>query len=67
MQAGAVYPTHSHGGREQFYIVSGDIRIGPDLFKAGDYHRAEAGTVHETVSTTGGCSCLVVGYIGITS
>jgi anti-sigma factor ChrR (cupin superfamily) len=67
MQPGAVYPAHEHGGREQFYVVSGDMRIGPALFKAGDYHRAEAGTVHETVSTIGGCSCLVVGYIGIAS
>lgn len=66
MQPGAIYPTHEHGGREQFYIISGDMRIGVKGFKAGDYHRAESGTVHEVVSTIGGCSCLVIGYIGIT-
>jgi anti-sigma factor ChrR (cupin superfamily) len=67
MQPGAIYPMHEHGGREQFYLISGDMRIGVKSFNAGDYHRAESGTVHEVVSTIGGCSCLVVGYIGITS
>jgi CRP/FNR family transcriptional regulator, cyclic AMP receptor protein len=64
MEAGAIYPDHQHKGREQFYVIEGDVRVGTDVLYAGDYHRAEASTYHRQVSTEGGCVCIILGYVG---
>lgn len=64
MAAGALYPDHQHMGREQFYVIEGDVRVGTDILIAGDYHRAEASTYHKRVTTRHGCTCIILGYVG---
>ncbi|TAJ19241.1 MAG: hypothetical protein EPO68_06585 [Planctomycetota bacterium] len=60
MRAGASYPGHRHAGPEECYVLAGDIRVGPDLhMRAGDYQRADVGSVHPVQSTDGGCLLLI--------
>ena len=63
MEPGARYPDHQHMAREQFYIIDGDVRVGPLTLRAGDYHRAEASTYHRQVSTKEGCMCIMLGDV----
>ena len=58
MEAGAALPHHEHGGTEECYVVTGDLRDGDLLLKAGDYIRFERATRHKVVSPTG-CLLLV--------
>lgn len=58
MQAGASLPNHIHGGTEECFLVSGDLRDGDLRLEANDYIRFETGT-HHTVATEGGCLLLV--------
>lgn len=60
MRAGASYPGHRHGGPEECYVLAGDIRVGPDLhMHAGDFQRADTGSVHPVQSTDHGCLLLI--------
>ena len=58
MEAGAALPHHEHGGTEECYVVTGDLRDGELLLKAGDYIRFERATRHSVFSPTG-CLLLV--------
>ena len=58
MEAGAALPHHEHGGTEECYVVTGDLRDGDLLLKAGDYIRFERATRHKVFSPTG-CLLLV--------
>lgn len=56
MAPGAAYPAHRHGGDEECYVLSGDLRVGPDLvMRAGDFQRVPDGSRHPVQSTEGGC------------
>ncbi len=55
MEPGASYPAHRHGGPEECFVVAGDLRVGEFHMRAGDFQRAEAGSVHPAQSTVGGC------------
>lgn len=57
---GAAYPPHRHAEAEEIYVLEGDLNVsGVEMF-AGDYCRAEPGTVHEGVRTRDGCVFLVL-------
>ncbi len=58
MEAGAALPHHEHGGTEECYVVTGDLRDGDLLLRAGDYIRFERGTRHSIFSQAG-CLLLV--------
>jgi len=60
MAPGASYPEHRHAAREECYVLSGDLQVGEKSMQAGDYQVAPAGSVHETQSTRGGCTLLIV-------
>lgn len=61
MAPGTVYPGHRHAAFEECFVVQGDLRIGDDVeMNAGDYQRAEKGSVHPAQSTRGGCLLLIV-------
>ena len=60
LEPGAHVRTHRHAGDEHCYVISGDILIAGRRIMAGDYHRAEAGSVHEDLSSEGGCVLLIV-------
>ena len=60
MPPGAALPVHQHLGVEQFFIIEGDCIVDGQRLGAGDYHRAEAGTIHETTYTVGGTLFLLI-------
>lgn len=56
---GTLYPTHRHDGFEEIYVVDGDVLVNGVAMRAGDYCSAAAGSLHEGVRTTGGCTYIV--------
>ena len=64
MAAGASYPRHRHAGREECYVLSGDLAVGDEEMGAGDYQVAPCGSVHEVQSTREGCTLLIVSSQG---
>lgn len=60
MQPGSAYPSHRHGGFEECYVISGDLVVGDIIMAAGDYQRAEGGSIHVVQSTHGGCLLYIV-------
>lgn len=55
MAAGAAYPSHNHGGPEQCLVLDGDLRVGDEVLKAGDYQFAPEGSRHGVQTTETGC------------
>ena len=58
MAAGAELPHHEHGGKEECYVIRGDLHDGDLLLRTGDYIRFELGTRH-SISSRDGCLLLV--------
>lgn len=58
-EPGAAYPIHRHAAHEEIYMLDGDLRIGSEVYGAGDYIRSRQGTVHELSTTVDGCMFLV--------
>lgn len=57
---GTRYPRHRHGGVEECFVLEGDLHVGEDMvLHAGDYQRADAGTVHEVQHSVTGCTLLI--------
>ena len=54
------YAAHRHTTPEEFYVLEGSCFCGGQLLHVGDYHRAEAGTVHNETSTENGCLMLII-------
>jgi quercetin dioxygenase-like cupin family protein len=59
MRAGARYPGHVHASAEECYVVSGDLHVGDRRMHAGDFQRAEPGSLHPVQSTENGCVLLL--------
>jgi quercetin dioxygenase-like cupin family protein len=57
---GTSYAPHRHTAVEELYVLEGGCTIGGREMTVGDYHRAEAGTVHHDTSTDEGCLLLVI-------
>lgn len=57
---GASVPTHAHRRVEHSYILSGSIDVEGTLCRAGDYHRASAGTRHTDFFSKEGCVMLIL-------
>ncbi|HEY2388451.1 MAG TPA: cupin domain-containing protein [Candidatus Binatia bacterium] len=60
MAPGSAIVTHAHGPIEHCYLIEGDLRVAGRHVRAGAYHRAAAGSVHETIRTDGGALFLIV-------
>ncbi len=58
--AGRRYAPHRHAAAEERYVLEGGCLSGGRELAVGDYHRAEAGTVHHDTSTDDGCLLLVI-------
>src|SRR5689334_4412019 len=56
--AGATYPLHSHPGGEEVLVLEGDIKLGKDELKTGDYLFTAVNNKHR-VSTKNGCVILL--------
>lgn len=53
-EPGARYPLHRHAALEEIYMLEGDLRIGEEVYGAGDYIRSNPGTIHAP-DTRDGC------------
>ena len=60
MMPGKSLTAHVHEGVEQFFILEGDCNVCGEVLRPGDYHRAPAGTIHETTYTVNGTMFLLV-------
>jgi len=60
MQPGAIYRSHPHDIDEECLVIEGDLQFGDLVLRAGDFHLAHAGTVHQTGVSTAGCRLHVV-------
>jgi anti-sigma factor ChrR (cupin superfamily) len=60
MEAGAHYSSHHHAAIEEVFLLSGELHVENQVMRAGDYCRADSGSIHgETFSDTG-CLFLLV-------
>lgn len=57
---GTRYAPHHHAAVEELYVLEGGCSVAGREMTVGDYHRAEAGTVHHDTSTDDGCLLLVL-------
>ena len=60
MEPGSSYPRHRHAGAEECYVLDGELRVGEEVLRAGDFQRAEEGSIHGVQSTESGCLLLIV-------
>lgn len=60
MLAGTSLPVHQHLGVEQFFVIEGDCNVAGQRLRAGDYHRAAAGSTHDTTYTVEGTLFLLI-------
>ncbi|MCW5799097.1 MAG: Cupin7 domain-containing protein [Nitrospira sp.] len=51
---------HRHPQVEELYVLEGSCLCAGEFLQVGDYHRAEAGTVHPVTSSEEGCLALVM-------
>ncbi len=60
LAAGATYPSHTHAGVEELYLLDGELTIDGRRLYPGDYNRAEPGTSDSCVRTESGCTCVLI-------
>lgn len=60
MAPGAVLRPHRHADVEESYVIEGDLLVSGVHMQAGDYCRAEPGSVHAEVTTKSGCVFIAV-------
>lgn len=60
MEPGAEAPMHTHSGVEECFVIEGDFHINDLKLGPGDYHRAEAGSVHRNIRTEKGNLLLII-------
>ncbi len=60
MESGASYLPHRHHDAEECFVLEGELTVGGEVFRRGDYQRAEAGSVHGVQSTETGCTLLIL-------
>jgi len=59
MAPGTRYPGHRHGGHEECYVLSGDLRHGERVMRGGDFERVDTGSRHGEQWTEEGCLLLI--------
>lgn len=57
---GTDYPPHTHAGVEELHLLQGELHIDARKLLAGDYNRAEAGSVDKRVWSETGCMCVLM-------
>jgi len=60
LEPGVRYPAHENAGPEDFYILTGDLHVGPKVLGPGDFHHADAGSKHGENFSVEGCTLLAV-------
>lgn len=59
MEPESVLGDHDHTGLEELFVLGGSCVVEGQTMVEGDYHRAAAGTHHQTTSTRTGCQLIV--------
>jgi len=60
LEPGVRYPAHTNRGPEDVYILTGDLVVGDRKLSAGDFHHADAGSLHSENYSVEGCTLLAV-------
>lgn len=60
MAPGSRYGPHRHAQIEEIYVLDGSCICSGRLIQAGDYHRAEASSVHPETVSEQGCLALIM-------
>ena len=60
MEPGSSYPGHLHAGVEECFVLEGELRVGNEVLRRGDYQRAAEGSEHGIQWTEKGCLLLIV-------
>lgn len=60
LEPGIEYPPHRHAGVEELHLLHGELMIDDRKLQAGDYNRAEAGSMDRRVWSETGCTCVLV-------
>ncbi|HET8564627.1 MAG TPA: cupin domain-containing protein, partial [Candidatus Binatia bacterium] len=60
MAPGSRYANHRHTQTEELYVLEGSCYCGGRLLRRGDYHRAEAGSIHLDTRTDEGSLMLII-------
>jgi quercetin dioxygenase-like cupin family protein len=60
LEPGARYPAHKHTYPEDIYMLEGDLHIGEEVIRAGDFHHAHASARHGVNWSENGCVLLAV-------
>lgn len=60
MEPGARYDNHRHTQTEELLVLEGSCYCGGRLLRVGDYHRAEAGSIHLDTHTDEGSLMLLI-------
>lgn len=59
LDSGTRYPAHRHAAIEEAFVLEGDLHFDVGVLHAGDYCRAEAGSLHSPSHTEAGCVLLI--------
>lgn len=60
LDPGVRYPAHTNAGPEDFCILTGDLHVGERVLGPGDFHHADAGSLHGENFSMDGCTLLAV-------
>ncbi|MGK0188497.1 MAG: anti-sigma factor ChrR (cupin superfamily) [Verrucomicrobiales bacterium] len=60
LDAGTRFPSHSHHGIEETFLISGDLQMQDRVLGPGDFARALPGTRHSSLYSENGCRALIV-------
>jgi anti-sigma factor ChrR (cupin superfamily) len=60
MAPGSRYDDHRHTRTEELVVIEGSCYCGGKLLRKGDYHRAEAGSIHFNTYTDDGSLMLII-------
>jgi anti-sigma factor ChrR (cupin superfamily) len=60
MAPGSRYDSHRHTQTEELFILEGSCYCGGRLLRRGDYHRADAGSIHLDTRTEEGSLMLII-------
>jgi anti-sigma factor ChrR (cupin superfamily) len=60
MGPGSSFPHHRHAEVEDCYVLEGDLTLSGVEMKAGDYCRAEPGSIHTDITTRGGTVIILI-------
>jgi quercetin dioxygenase-like cupin family protein len=52
-EPGARYPAHNHAGGEEIFVLEGEVQLGKDLLRAGDYLYTAPNRKHAVYSERG--------------